>query len=188
MSWLLFYDWNRLLNAPKYWVYSASCIIAMVIAVLLKLAWSETLQPQTALLSQQIALQQEVHHAYLVKLKKASQVPVNYQEQYQQRTFTLPAKWSKVAVFNYISAHLDGSSLLLSQWRWQQDESSQRLFIELKGEFATIRSLLETMMTYSDFVILEAMTLSRESVYSAGVTATLTFAFFSASETEVERE
>ncbi|OBT10072.1 hypothetical protein A9264_03685 [Vibrio sp. UCD-FRSSP16_10] len=189
MSWLLFFDWNRLLDFSKLWVYSVGFALASVSVLTAWFIWSETLNPQQEDLTQQLTLQHTTHIAYLNKLEELSITQQNHQLLYQQQVLEPPTALSKVDVFNHISSRLSHSplsesllsepSVLLTHWQWQASDNSHRLVIELEGEFLSVGTFVRWVMGYSDFVIMESIALSRESVHSSGVKGRIEFAFLS---------
>ncbi|CAM4148337.1 hypothetical protein [Vibrio neonatus] len=178
MSWLLFYDWSRWLYFPKAWVYGVSVLIASCCALGAWGVWVGFMQPTQQQLKQQLLSKQHEHLIFLKKLELLAQPQQDYQAQYQQLMMSRPLTLSKVHLFNYVSADLQHSAALLSVWQWHKAPHSHHLTIELQGEFSALRSLVQKVMGYSDFVALESLALTRDSVHSDRVDGRFVFAFF----------
>ncbi|GAD88012.1 MULTISPECIES: hypothetical protein [Vibrio] len=178
MSWLLFYDWSRWLYFPKAWIYGVSVLMASSCVLGAWGVWIALIQPKQQELIEQLSSKQHEHLIYLKKLELLAQPQPDYQAQYQQLTMNRPLTLSKVNLFNYVSADLQRSSVLLSVWQWHKAPNSHRLTVEVQGEFSAVRSLVQRVMEYSDFVALESMTLARDSVQSNRIDGQFVFDFF----------
>ncbi|GAD80578.1 hypothetical protein [Vibrio ezurae] len=178
MNWLLFYDWGRWLHLPKYKVYGLSVLLASGVCVGAWGIWSEVLKPKQQQLIEQLSSRQHEHLIYLKKLELLAQPQPDYQAQYQQLLLHRPVILSKVDLFNYVSTDFQSSSALVTLWQWDTAPNSQRLTIGLRGEFSAIRRLVKSVLSYSNWVTLERMTLERDSVHANSVDGQFVFAFF----------
>lgn len=159
-------------------------VVALIIAAVIWWAWGQHTQAIQRQLLDELALQQESHFMYLSKLKQLGDQKMDYRTRYLEQANIAPNSLSKTLVFNYLSSGLIGSSVNVSSWRWEQEQDSQHLVLDLKGTYPEIAQFLRRSLRFSEVVTIKEMSLSRDSVDITLIDGRLILAFFIAESAE----
>ncbi|NMO74732.1 hypothetical protein BCT61_14120 [Vibrio breoganii] len=184
MSWLLFYDWRRLFQLPTKWVNTFGLAMAVIIGGILWGVWGQHNKAIQAQLLDELALQQQSHLMYLRKLKQLDDQKIDYRDRYRKLAVSVPNPQSKTVVFNYLSSGLTDSSMEISSWQWEQQQHSQHLVVDLKGNFSEIAQFLRKCVRFSEVVTIKELSLSRHSIDTTKIDGRLRLSFFTVERAE----
>ncbi|GEM78201.1 hypothetical protein VSU01S_04460 [Vibrio superstes NBRC 103154] len=139
-----------------------------------------------AQLLDELALQQQSHLMYLRKMKQLDDQKIDYRDRYRKLAVFVPKPQSKTVVFNYLSSGLTDSSMEVSSWQWEQEQHSQHLVVDLKGNFSEIAQFLRRCLRFSEIVTFKELSLSRHSVDTTEIDGRLRLSFFIVESAELQ--